>query len=346
MAKRIRPLAAWACLALATPGLAAEPGLTRFEATETHMGSAFTVLLYCPDEVTARHASRAAFGRIAELDAALSDYNPESELMRLCDRSGGPPVPASADLFRVLERSRDVWSRSGGAFDPTIAPVVRLWRRARRTKELPAADTLAHARSLVGFDSVKLDAAAQTVQLTRPGTKLDLGGIAKGYAAWEAVAALKRLGIDRALVAGAGDIACSGPPPDKVGWTVAIPGPDGKPGRSILLHDAAVSTAGDTEQFVEIGGKRYSHIVDPKTGLGLTDLMTVTVVAPDGATADALDTTARILGPEAGLKLIDATPGASGLLVRLNPDGTRQTFESSRFRDLTPAPAEPASAGP
>ncbi len=345
MRNLVRPLAAWVCWGLASTAFADEPTLSRFEARETHMGTAFSILLYGPDAESASRAFRAGFARIAALDLALSDYNPDSELMRLCEHAGGPPLTVSADLFHVLDRSRDVWSRSGGAFDPTIAPVVRLWRKARREKVLPNPESLATARARVGFDSVKLDPKARTVELTRPGTKLDLGGIAKGYAAWEAIQTLKQMGVDHALVAGAGDIACSGPPPGKDGWTVAIAAPDGGPGRSILLHDAAASTAGDTEQFVIIDGTRYSHIVDPKSGLGMTDLMSVTVVAPDGATADALDTTARILGPEAGLKLIEATPGAAGYLVRVAPDGTRSVFESSRFRELPPAPA-PAPADP
>lgn len=351
MSIHARPIAAWALLALAAPGLAAEPPLARFEFRETHMGSEFKLLLYCPDEATARHASRAAFDRIAALDRALSDYDPESELMRLCARAGGPPVRVSDDLFRVLDRSREVWGRSGGAFDPTIAPVVRLWRRARRTRQLPDAEALARARALVGFENVRLDPQARTVQLLKPGLKLDLGGIAKGYASGEAIAALKNLGVDRALCAGAGDIVVSGPPPGLDGWTIAIAplGPSvAKPPPPLLLRDAAVSTAGDSAQFVEIGGRRYSHIVDPKTGLGLVDRISVTVVARDGATADTLDTAACVLGPQRGLKLIDETEGAAALIVRA-VEGEARVYESARFKDLPrgndPAGPEPHPTG-
>ena len=340
MSVTARAIAAGVVL-LMPPALApAGPPSARFEFREPHMGSEFTILMYCPDEAAARRASRAAFDRIAALDGALSDYDPESELMRLCARAGGPPVPVSADLFAVLARSRDFWERSGGAFDPTIAPVVRLWRRARRDKKLPDPEALARARALVGFENVALDPAARTVRLSKPGMKLDLGGIAKGYASGEAIATLKKAGVDRALVAGSGDVVASGPPPGRDGWVVGIAplkDPRARPARYLLLHDAAVSTAGDTEKFVEIGGTRYSHIVDPVTGLGLTDLGAVTVVAPDGATADALDTTARILGPERGLKLIDETPGAAGIFLRAGGDG-EHAFESRRFKDLPAAP--------
>jgi thiamine biosynthesis lipoprotein len=198
------------------------PGLARFEFDETHMGSSFHIVLYSTDEATARRASLAAFARVAELDATLSDYKPESELMRLCREAGGPPVPVSADLFRVLDASKRMSERSGGAFDVTVAPVVRLWRRARRERKLPDADLLSKALALVGSDAMHLDAGARTVELRKPGMKLDVGGMAKGYAAGEAIATLKRHGIDRALVAAAGDIVVSGPPPGSDGWTVAI----------------------------------------------------------------------------------------------------------------------------
>lgn len=328
---------AWACL-IPVCVLGAEPGpsLARFEFDETHMGSSFHIVLYCADDATARRASRAAFARVAELDNALSDYKPESELMRLCRGAGGPPVPVGADLFRVLEISRRMYERSGGAFDVTVAPVVRLWRRARRDRKLPDPELLAKALELVGSDAIRLDADLRTVELRRPGMKLDVGGIAKGYASGEAIATLKRHGIARALVAAAGDIVVSGAPPDADGWIVAIApleSPRAEPSFNLSLEDAAISTSGDAEQFVEIGGKRYSHIVDPRTGLGVVDRCSVTVVATDGATADSLDTAAYVLGPGRGMALVEATAGASALIVRSTPTGV-QSFESSRFRKI------------
>lgn len=316
----------------------------RYEFHETHMGSDFKVVLYSPDAATARRASRAAYDRIAALDAALSDYQPESELMRLCDRAGGPPVAVSADLFLILQRSKAMYERSGGAFDVTVGPVVRLWRRARRDRKLPSTDALARARSLVSSDLMTLDATARTVRLSRPGMKLDLGGIAKGYASGEAVKAVQGLGLRRVLVAGSGDIVVGDPPPGRDGWTIAVAPLDssaGPPGRSFSLRNAAVSTSGDTERFVEIDGTRYSHIVDPQTGLGVVDRCTVTVIAPDGATADALDTAVYVLGPERGLPLVESTAGASAFILRRR-DGVSLTYESRHF----PAPPRPADPSP
>ncbi len=329
--------ATWLLLGLVLSlGAGSEKDLDRFEFAETHMGSQFRLVLYCADASTARRASRAAFDRIAALDAALSDYNPDSELMRLCEKAGGPPVKVSDDLFDVLQHSLAMYERSDGAFDVTVGPIVRLWRRAGRDRKMPAADRLAEARALVGSDKIKLDAQNKTVQLLKRGMKLDLGGIAKGYASQAAIDVLKREGIDRALCAGAGDIVVSNPPPGKDGWTIGIApleAPGTKPSRFLLLAKAAVSTAGDAERFVEIDGKRYSHIVDPKTGLGVVDRASVTVVADDGATADALDTAVYGLGPERGLKLVEATDHAAALIARLTSEGTK-TYESDRFRTL------------
>ena len=180
------------------------------------------------------------------------------------------------------------------------------------------------------------------MQLLKPGMRLDLGGIAKGYAADEALAVLKGHGIDRALVAAGGDVAVSGPPPGSDGWTVAIaavdPAERDTP-RTLHLHDAAVSTSGEAEQSVEIGGVRYSHIVDPKTGLGVTDPLTVTVVARRGIDADSLTKTISVLGPARGIKLIESQPGVSCRAVRWSVRG-HETFRSKAFPPLHPNPEQ------
>lgn len=323
------------------PSLLAAGKLTRFHKTERHMGTLFQIIVYAADEASARAAQRDAFARIAALDASMSDYRPTSELMQICAKAGGPPVKVSEDLFRVLERAQEVSHLSGGAFDVTVGPVVRLWRVARRRRELPDPKKLAKARALVGYKKVVLDPKARTVRLLLPGMQLDLGGIAKGYAADQALLVLKKHGITRALVAAGGDIAVSGPPPERPGWRIKIaplePGAD-RPGPHLLLHDAAVSTSGDAEQFVQIGGKRYSHIVDPRTGIGLVGRMSCTVVARDGLTADPLTKVACILGPKRGLKLIEETPGASGRVVRKTDKGATETITSPRFPRLVSSP--------
>ena len=163
--------------------------------------------------------------------------------------------------------------------------------------------------------------------------KLDLGGIAKGYAADQVLAVLKKHGLPRALVVAGGEVVVGSPPPNAEAWVVGIApldDPLSKPRHQFLLHDAGVSTSGDTEQYVEIGGKRYSHIVDPHTGLGLVGRSSVTVVAPDGLTADSLTKVVAVLGPEKGFPIIEETPGVAGFMVRKTERG-EETFVSPRF---------------
>jgi thiamine biosynthesis lipoprotein len=322
-----------ACFILGGLLLISAPSLSRFTFTEPHMGTRFKIIVYATDEATAKRAVQAAFKRIAALDAMMSDYRPGSELMQLCRKAGRGPVPVSKELFFVLSRAQEVSRLSDGAFDVTVGPIVRLWRLARRTHELPDPKELAEARALVGYQNVRLDKAKQTVQLLKAGMRLDLGGIAKGYAADEALLVLEQQGIKSALVAAGGDIGVSGPPPGAKGWKIGIApleDPESKPSRYLLLHDAAVSTSGDTEQYVEINGKRYSHIVDPKTGLGLVGRQSVTVTARRGITADSLTKVVSVLGPQEGFRVIEAIEDAAAFVIRKTDHGL-ETFRSKRF---------------
>ena len=295
----------------------AEPALTRFEYTQPHMGTTVRVVLYASSEPEAGRAAVAAFARIAALDATLSDYAPDSELSRLTRDAVGRPIKVSRDLFRVLDAAQGLAARSDGAFDITVGPLSRLWRRARRQVELPPAADLAAARGLSQYKLLTLDAKAQTASVARAGMRLDAGGIAKGFAADEALVVLRGLGVERALVAVGGDLAIGHAPPDHAGWQVALTGlgaADTAPGSPILVHDVGISTSGDAEQWVEISGQRYSHIVNPKTGLGLTGHQSVTVVAGDAMTSDMLATAVNVLGPDDGMKLVEDTPGVAALV--------------------------------
>lgn len=307
--------------------------LQRYTFTEVHMGTQFKIVVYAAEQAVADKAVRAAFARIKQLDGVMSDYKQDSELMRLCLKSGGPPVAVSPELFHVLERAQALARRSGGAFDVTVGPVVREWRLARKAKRLPTKEDLAEALALVGHEKMLLDPKARTVELKKAGMRLDLGGIGKGYAADEAVKVLRDHGLTRVLVAAAGDIVAGDPPPGEKGWTIGIApldDPDAKPSRFVLLANSAVSTSGDARQHVEIDGKRYSHIVDPRTGIGVLGQFSVTVTAQHGIDSDSLTKAALLLGPEKGLKLIEATPGAACRFVR-KMDGKEQEFRSKNF---------------
>jgi FAD:protein FMN transferase len=308
----------------------------RFEFESKHMGTTFRIVLYADKAETAKKAADAAFARVAELDGIMSDYKQTSELMQLCKKFSteiGEPVKVSDDLFFVLQKAEEMSKKSDGTFDVTVGPVVQLWRLARRTQELPDPKEFALARAKVGYQKVKLDAARKTVQLTTPGMQLDLGGIAKGYAADEALKLLKeKFGITQALVGAYGDITCGDPPPGKEAWNVEIaPISKSQKVRTVKLANAAVSTSGDLEQFVVINGLRYSHIVDPKTGLGLTGRRSVTVIAPKGITADSMTKAVSILPSDQALKLVEETPGAAAYIVILDKDEKPIVTESKRF---------------
>ena len=313
--------------------------LSRFEAAEIHMGVDFTIVLYAENEDAAQRGFKAAFARIEQLNGIMSDYDPESELSRLSDAAPTEkPVSLSDDLYAVLKESLR-WSRaSDGAFDVTVGPMVRLWRRARRQQEMPSSERLAEARAAVGYQHVRPDAGHKTAMLAKSNVRLDLGGIAKGYAVDEALKTLRSLGIRRALVNGSGDVGAGDPPPDESGWKIGIAPleADGPPSRILLLANRAVATSGDAFQYVEIGGMRYSHIVDPRTGLGLTDHSSVSVVADDCTTADALASAVSVLGPDKGLALVERTTRAAALILRA-PHGKPETHVSKTFDELPTA---------
>ena len=331
-------LVALACYCIADTAVRpADPiPATRFEFESKHMGTTFRVVLYAADKDAAERAAKAGFARVAELDGIMSDYKKDSELMRLCARFArekAEPVRVSEDLFVVLTKAEELSRASDGAFDVTVGPVVQLWRHARRTQQLPDKEELAAALAKVGYRNVRLDAKNRTVQLVVPGMQIDLGGIAKGYAADEVLKLLReKFGIKQALVAASGDIACGDPPPGKGAWAVDVaPIAKGQKPRTLKLANAAVSTSGDLEQFVEINGVRYSHIVDPRTGLGVTGRRSVTVIVRHGVTADSMTKAVMLMPPGKGIELVEQTAGAAAYVVVVGPEDQLRATESKRF---------------
>jgi thiamine biosynthesis lipoprotein len=329
----------WGIFIVNIAGLAASASaqsLERFSFAEPHLGTIIELTLYAPDENAANDAARAAFARVKELDRIFSDYKPDSEAMRLCEKAGsGTSVKVSPELFSVLRQALSVSERTGGAFDVTVGPLVQLWRRARKLKTLPTPDEIADAKKMVSWQLVVLNETAGTVELKQAGMRLDFGGIAKGYIAQEICRLLRERGLNRSLVAVAGDIVAGDPPPNATGWKVGVAPldrPNGSPSRLLLLKNRAISTSGDAFQFVEISGVRFSHIVDPATGLGLTSRSSCTVIAPEGTAADALATAVCVLGVERGLKLIEETDEVEALIVQSTDNGL-QVLESNQFHN-------------
>lgn len=314
-----------------------DPALVRLEFEQAQMGLPFRIVLYAARKAEANAAASAAFARVAELNHIFSDYEDDSELSLLSRSAGsGRAVPLSDELWRLLNIAQAMSRRSEGAFDITVGPLVQVWRRARRQHELPTPEVIAEAKARVGWQKIVLDSKARTAKLSVPGMRLDFGSIAKGRALDEALRVLREHGIHRALVTGGGDMAIGDPPPSRAGWRIELApldAPGTPPVHFLSLRNCGFATSGDLFQHVELGGKRYSHIVDPRTGWAMTDHSLVTVIARDSVTANSLSTTTCVVGPERGLALVNKTAGASARVVR-KPAEQVEVAESPTFTNF------------
>jgi thiamine biosynthesis lipoprotein len=265
------------------------------------MGVPFRIILYTDQGKS--HADRAAslaWKRIASLNTILSNYETESELSRLGYESGeGIWTKVSDDMWTVLASAQRLSVLSEGAFDMTLGPATALWRKVRREKRTPSSSALDSMWERTGWDRLLMRPEDQSVCLTVSGMRLDPGGIAKGFALDEAVEVLKEQGIPHALISGGGDMAFYGGKPTGDPWQIRLAGfmESSEEGPMIELKNGAVATSGDLFQYVEIDGVRYSHILNPRTGLGLTVRTLTTVIAFTGIQADSLATTLSVLGP-------------------------------------------------
>jgi len=314
--------------------------LNSYRVSQRHMGAEATLVFYAPNPSVANEVAETAFQRIAELDSCLSDYDSRSELVRFGRSSQatetlGIRIKLSEDMWNVLVKSQQFSRLSDGAFDITVGPLSQLWRATRKSAELPAESVLAARRAAVGWQLLRLDPANRTGQLQLLNMSLDVGGIAKGYAADEALLVLRESGVTRAMVNFGGDMALGDPPPDRDGWPVTLsPAGDNRSVECKLrLANCGVATSGDAWQFIEIEGRRYSHVLDPMTGLGLTARRGVSIVAATGTEADALASAVCVLGREKGFKLLAKFAGASGICAENTESGIRWDC-SEEFREL------------
>lgn len=286
-----------------------------------------TITVVSPSKEKAREAIDAGYAEIAKLDKYLNNFSPESEVSAVSREAGANRVPVSWETIDLMQKTMGISAETGGAFDPTIAPVLKLWSFSGRpaSPSLPSGDAVKNALKLVDYRKIKVAAGSSEIFLEEKGMELDLGGIAKGYAADRAVEAIKAKGIKAALVAIAGDIRGYGLSTSGAAWKVGIQDPrpvntdSEKPWEdifaSVYLKDRAISTAGDYQRFFIRDGKRYHHIIDPLTGYPSdSGLISVSVIAPEGYIADGIDTAILILGAEKGMKLLESK-GLDGVLV-------------------------------
>ena len=303
---------------------------------EPKMGSPFTITIFTNDSLPASDAAKAAFKKVDSLNEILSDYIYNSEINRLSRSSGsGKYIPLSAPLFDIIKRSVEASRLSKGSFDISIGPVVQLWRTARKNNQFPASDCIKAALAKTGYRYIHLDTISQSVWLEKEGMRLDIGGIGKGYVANEALLVLKKAGFSQAMVNAGGKIVTAEAPSGSKGWMIGInmPGEKNLVMPALLsLQNTAVATSGDLYQNLSFNGKKYSHIISPRTGIGLTHGRNVTAIATDAATADWLSTACSILSITESIALVESIPGAA-ILITENKKGSIVQRSSTRFKD-------------
>lgn len=280
------------------------------------MGVQSRIVIWHPDEAQATAGANAAFDRIQRIEEAASDYMEASEIRRLGPLAGTPQgAEVSTDLFSLFSAAHRVSAATDGAFDVTVGPCVALWRAARDTSILPSPELLAQARARVGWRQVAILPLSR-IRYARADLSVDFGGIAKGYAVDQGVATLRALGLPRCLVTLSGDVGVGDPPPGQHGWRIAVQHSRGATIGVLLARNQCVSTSGDSAQAVEIDGVRYSHIVDPRSGLGATAGRAATVVSPHGEIADALATALCLLDLEARVRAVRELSPCGAILTR------------------------------
>ncbi len=283
---------------------------------QMHMGTLVTITAVARTEAAARAAIAAGFGEIHRLEELLSTWIAESELSRVNAKAGHEPVRVSAETLFLLQRSLEIAGMTDGAFNIAIGPATEAWGFVKEER-IPSDTELAALKPLTDLSKLTLDAGTRSVSLGRPGMRVDVGGIGKGFAADRAVAVMQRAGATGGVVALSGDIKTFGRMPDGKPFLIGIQHPrqEGALLARVELRDEAISTAGDYERFFDRDGVRYHHILDPRTLKPARDCQSVTVIAKEGLVADGLDTGIFVMGPTRGMELVERLPEVEAIVV-------------------------------
>lgn len=293
------------------------------------MGTFSRVVVVARSEKAGRACIAAAFKVQRRIESLMSYHRPDSELNRVNRHAAERPVPVNPLTFEVLQKAVYFSELSGGAFDVTVGPLVDLWRAAGDANEPPSEAALTEARLRVGYEKLILEPKEMTVQFATEGMRIDLGGIAKGFAIDKSVEAVRKGGALGGMVDIGGDIRCFGRPPEgQEHWRIGLQDPTeatedlitGEPLLILQLSDAAVTTSGDYRRYTTVAGRKQSHIMDAQTGRGANQLVSVTIIAPNATTADALATAVSVLGPQKGLALIETLPAVETILLPAGED--------------------------
>ena len=281
---------------------------------EAIMGTAIRVELWHEEPTTGDAALDAVMEEMHRIDRVMSPFKPESELSRLNREAARSPVPVSEEMFDLVARSIEFSELSEGAFDITFASVGCMFDYRKGIR--PTAEEIAAALPSFDYRHILLDRRRRTIQFARDRVRIDLGGIAKGYAVDNCVALLKARGVKEALVVAGGDSRVLG---DRRGrpWMIGIRDPRRKDSMvaMIPLVEAAISTSGDYERYFEADGVRYHHILDPRTGTSATGVRSVTIIGPDTTTTEGISKSVFIMGPEQGIRFVESLPGIDAVII-------------------------------
>jgi FAD:protein FMN transferase len=306
--------------------------LKRFQFSENKMGSSFNVIFYHTDSAEAMSLAKECFLIVDSLNNIFSDYSSESEVGKLALQSSQTDIKVSDELFAMIVRSKDVWKRSGKTFDITIGALTQLWRKTKKENRFPSEAEIKPAKDLTGFKNLIIDERSKVISFKKQGMRLDFGGIVPGYAAQRVIDFLKTKNINIALADASGDIVMGDAPPGKDGWAIGINLPENENeiwDKKLELKNFAVSTSGDIYRYTIHNGIKYSHIIDPKTGYGVTSQRNVTVITKYGTDADWLATACSILPIKKALALAEKEHAAI-LIATLNGEKII-TYKSKSF---------------
>lgn len=280
--------------------------LKRFEFSQDKMGSPFNIIFYASDSAEAKQLAGNCYSLVDSINTVFSDYSSSSEVSRLALQKTNQEQRVSDELLKMLVLSKGAWIKSGKTFDVTIGALTQLWRKAKNENRFPSADEIKRTKQATGFNNLILNISAKTILFKKKEMRFDFGGIVKGYAAQKVIDYLQSKNITHALADAGGDIAMSDAPPGKNGWSIGINLPEQENelwDKKLELKNCSVATSGDVYRFTLHNGKKYSHIIDPRSGYGVTSQRNVTVIAKDGATVDWLATACSILSIEKALAL-------------------------------------------
>ena len=282
------------------------------------MGNTFEFTAVAADETLARNSLAKAVEEVRRIEKLLTTFNEKSDTNQVNAKAGIEPVKVDPEMFQLVERSIRISKLTGGAFDISYGSIDKsLWNFDREMKSLPDPGKARAMVSLIDYRNIILDKNDQSIFLARPGMRIGFGGIGKGYAADRASAILQECGIASGLINASGDIRAWGRQADGDQWKIGISHPD-EPAIAfsyLSLDNNAIATSGNYEKFAWINGRKYSHTINPKTGLPVTGIKSVTIVAPSAELADAMATPVTIMGVKAGLHLIDQLPGFACIII-------------------------------